>query len=53
MHIIRKCLKKEVLKRLQKCKNMYIIKINEYTYKIYMFLNENVCNEHTLHKKRD
>ena len=32
---------------------MHIIKINEYIYEIYVFLDENVCNEHTLHKKRN
>ncbi len=53
MKINRKCLKREALKRLQKCRNLYFLDVSQFTHEMLVFLNESAVNEHTMHRKRD
>ena len=52
MKINRKCLKREALKRLQKCRNLYFLDVSQFTHEMLVFLNESAVNEHTMHRKR-
>jgi len=53
MKINRKCLKREALKRSQKCRNLYFLDVSQFTHEMLVFLNESAVNEHTMHRKRD
>jgi hypothetical protein len=45
LKISRKVMKKKIMKRSQTCRNAYVLKINEYTSDMLMFLDESATNE--------
>ncbi len=53
MKINWKCLKRETLKRLQKCWNLYFLDVSQFTHEMLVFLNESAVNEHMMHRKHD
>ena len=49
MKINRKCLKQKILKRSQKCRNLYyFLNVSQFTHEMLMFLNKSAVNEHMM-----
>jgi hypothetical protein len=53
LKINRKVMKKKTMKRSQICKNAYVLKINEYTSDMLMFLDESVANKQIMNKRHE
>jgi hypothetical protein len=50
LKINRKVMKKKTMKRSQTCRNAYVLKINEYTSDMLIFLDENAANEQIMNR---